>query len=96
METYFVWTVYAWDNGEPTTNAHGHYAVQPIHERPDFISISLVAKNEPDAKDRAVERIHRDHYQAVGAAEYSVNTVAKSMDKVAGAMEQCAGSEEPA
>ena len=92
METYFVWTIYAWNN--ETSPLTSGFSIRPVHEREGFISISLVAKNEPDAKEEVAKRVHRDHYQAVGAVEYVVNSVAKSMDKVAGAMEKCAGSEE--
>ena len=94
METYFVWTIYAWNEEPAMAPTHGLYGMTPVHERPDFISISLVAKNEPDAKEEVAKRVHRDHYQAVGAVEYVVNSVAKSMDNVASAMEKCAGSEE--
>lgn len=94
METYFVWTVCAWNND--TSPLTAGLVARPMHERQDFIQISLVAKNEPDAKDRTTERLHRDHYQVVGATEYITNTAVKSMDRVADAMEKCAGSEEQA
>ena len=77
MDTYCVWTMYAY-------NTDGN-------EHTDKINISVIAATEPDAIEAASKIAHRQFYRAIQAIE-QINQqaiIAKSVDGMSDVMKGC-------